>query len=314
MKLSKLTCFLLVFFTLFVLAAVFVISSDPSEGCDSSFIYPEDGSERVFYEDTDGVRYSTIPVNIKDLDFVDNGGVQDKGVADYLKGVLYLTGSSKHKITQDYERSAEYLKSAWENGVIDAGYLLFQSYLRGQGVCQDRFLAFEYLSYSASHGFSRSQRDMGMAYLDAIPLNVEKNYAEAKDWFESAYSLGDKISAVNLAMLYYQGFGVEKNESRAFSLLKMSEQLPYGSVFSGMMELGLFYERGIGTDVDLVQAYKYYDLLSPSGDDDKARIAEQMTPDQIREAISLSRQWQEEHNIFVPSYYGLEYQEDGTFQ
>ena len=90
--------------------------------------------------------------------------------------------------------------------------------------------------------------------------------------------------------------------------------MPYGRDTSGFRGLAAFYEKGIGTDIDLVQVYKYYDLLSPGSAPDKARLEEQMTPEQIREAIRLSRQWQEEHNIFVPSYYGLEYQEDGTFQ
>ena len=90
--------------------------------------------------------------------------------------------------------------------------------------------------------------------------------------------------------------------------------MPYGRDTSGFRGLAAFYEKGIGTDIDLVQAYKYYDLLSPGSVPDKARLEAQMTPEQIREAIRLSRQWQEEHNIFVSSYYGLEYQEDGTFQ
>ncbi|KJZ05241.1 hypothetical protein TW86_21385 [Halomonas sp. S2151] len=96
-------------------------------------------------------------------------------------------------------------------------------------------------------------------------------------------------------------------------LLKM-DGMTYGDEMVGFTSLGGFYEEGIGTDIDLVQAYKYYDLLSPGSAPDKARLEEKMTPEQIREAIRLSREWQEEHNIYVPSYYGLEYQEDGTFQ
>tara|TARA_B100001179_G_C18194836_1_gene234593 strand:+ start:69 stop:338 length:270 start_codon:yes stop_codon:yes gene_type:complete len=88
----------------------------------------------------------------------------------------------------------------------------------------------------------------------------------------------------------------------------------YDSNSFSFNRLARYYEEGIGTDIDLVQAYKYYDLLSPGSAPDKARLEAQMTPEQIQEAIRLSRQWQDEHNIFVPSYYGLEYQEDGSFQ
>ena len=100
----------------------------------------------------------------------------------------------------------------------------------------------------------------------------------------------------------------------SFEIALSVESKPYGDDMVGLDTLAFFYEKGIGTDINVVQAYKYYDLLSPGSAPDKARLEEKMTPEQIREAIRLSRQWQEEHNIFVPSYYGLEYQEDGSFQ
>ncbi|MFP3441885.1 SEL1-like repeat protein, partial [Pantoea sp. SIMBA_133] len=88
---------------------------------------------------------------------------------------------------------------------------------------------------------------------------------------------------------------------KAFEWISKVEELPYGDPMDGFSGLAKVYEEGIGTDVDLVQAYKYYDLLSPGSAPDKARLEEQMTPEQIQEAIRLSRQWQEEQNIFVPS-------------
>ncbi|MED5297303.1 MAG: sel1 repeat family protein, partial [Pseudomonadota bacterium] len=140
------------------------------------------------------------------------------------------------------------------------------------------------------------------------------DHGEAIKWSRLAADQGDLVSAGNLATIYGKGEGVKIDEKTSFDWLFRAETMPYGDPFTVFRGLARYYEEGIGTDVDLVQAYKYYDLLSPGSAPDKARLAEQMTPEQIHEAISLSRQWQEEHNTFVPSYYGLEYQEDGTFQ
>ncbi|PTL89646.1 tetratricopeptide repeat protein, partial [Halomonas sp. SYSU XM8] len=142
---------------------------------------------------------------------------------------------------------------------------------------------------------------------------VEQDIQQARIWFTRAAEQGDAESASQLAGIYRKGLGVPKDERAAFEWLKRAENMPFdGRISHG--GLAVYYEEGIGTEVDLVQAYKYYDLRDPAGAPDKRRLAEQMTPDQIRQAIELSRAWQEEHGIFVPSYYGLEYQPDGSFK
>ncbi|WP_162619919.1 hypothetical protein [Salinicola acroporae] len=51
--------------------------------------------------------------------------------------------------------------------------------------------------------------------------------------------------------------------------------------------------------MDLVSAYKYYDLSGTARVDDKQRIAKEMTQEQIDEAIRQSKEWQKEHNVQV---------------
>ena len=74
------------------------------------------------------------------------------------------------------------------------------------------------------------------------------------------------------------------------------------------------YEKGLRTDQNLVKAYKYYNLLGSAGIKEKDRIAIDMSDAEIQEAIKQSRAWQEEHNTFVPSYYGLEHQTEGIYR
>ncbi|RQW72954.1 sel1 repeat family protein [Halomonas sp. YLB-10] len=233
----------------------------------------------------------------------------------FLSGFLSQGGVRGFDVEKNIEDMVKYNENAWRLGAVDAGYVLFGMYYTGGGVEKNKGVALRYLLDSARLGFIRSQRQLGVAYRGLTLRDlVDKDEAAAFEWFLLAAEQGDRTSATNVAVFLHEGRGVDKDDDEAFRWFSRTEDMPYGGDTSGFRGLAAFYEKGIGTDIDLVQAYKYYDLLSPGSAPDKARLEEQMTPEQIREAIRLSRQWQEEHNIFVPSYYGLEYQEDGTFQ
>lgn len=242
--------------------------------------------------------------------------INGEGEGDVIQRYLYARMLVRGMVEDvSREKGVEMMESVWREGVVDAGYDLFLAFTNGMGVRRNEDVAKNYLITSAELGYILSQQTLGLAYAGrSIDIKMSPDHGEAIKWSRLAADQGDLVSAGNLATIYGKGEGVKIDEKTSFDWLFRAETMPYGDPFTVFRGLARYYEEGIGTDVDLVQAYKYYDLLSPSGDDDKARIAEQMTPDQIHEAISLSRQWQEEHNIFVPSYYGLEYQEDGTFQ
>ncbi len=145
----------------------------------------------------------------------------------------------------------------------------------------------------------------------AISYNVEK----AVYWLEKAAISGDQVSAAVLSSLYYKGDKVSKSEESAFHWRLSATRAKYGdNELGNFLWLGRFYERGVGVKRDIVQAYKCYDLSGTAGSKGKERVAEEMTQDQIDEATRQSRAWQEEHNIYVPSYSGLEHQSDGSYQ
>nr|WP_300308138.1 tetratricopeptide repeat protein [Halomonas sp.] len=235
--------------------------------------------------------------------------------SQYLLGILYMNGSSSQEIEKDDAKSLEYLKESWDNGVSDAGLPLASIYYNGSSVEEDNELALCYLKKSAKLGFLRSQRELAKAYLgEKWEGLVKKDIPTGIEWLERAANSGDLVSASYLADFYYQGEIVEKDLNLAFDWLVKASESKYGSDINTFDWMAKFYEEGIGTEVDLVQAYKYYDLTGTSGSDDKERLSDKMTQDQIDEAIRLSREWQEKHNTFVPSYDGLEHQPDGSFR
>nr|CDQ36527.1 Polar organelle development protein [Virgibacillus halodenitrificans] len=227
---------------------------------------------------------------------VDDGDLKGK----YVLGVTYLNGSSYRNVKEDGGKAFSIFKSLWDQGVVDAGYSLFSMYYEGFGVDKNYKTAFQYLKESAEMGYTLSQRTLAEAYRgkDYEGL-VGKNYDKAMYWYEKAVDNGDKRSAIALASMYYHGEGVEKNDKKTFEWALRCTQLKYGTITAGFSTLAKFYEEGIGTDVDLVQAYKYYDLQGSAGAEGKQRLSKQMTKEQIEEARRQSQEWQKEHNVRI---------------
>jgi len=237
--------------------------------------------------------------------------------AQYIMGLVYTKGYERWGVERDLDQGLTLLQSAWKNGAADAGYTLAHIYLQGLGVTRDSELALEYLRESSNMGFLLSLRELGRAYIgeeedweDQVGQDVSCGLA----LLERAANSGDLKSAMSLASIYAKGELVEKDFVAAREWTYKWAESQYGTDPNAFSWLARFYEQGLGVGRDLVQAYKFYDLMDPAGADGKARLAEEMTDEQIAEAIRQSRAWQEEHNTFVPSYYNLEYQEDGSFR
>ena len=62
------------------------------------------------------------------------------------------------------------------------------------------------------------------------------------------------------------------------------------------------YAEGKGVAQDYVTAYMYYDLAGTAGAEEKSKLAELMTSEQVLEGISRSHKWQDQHNSYRPGY------------
>ena len=103
---------------------------------------------------------------------------------------------------------------------------------------------------------------------------------------------GDAMSQIGLGFLYFSGKGVAKDYVEAARWYqKAADQ---GNA-SGQHSLGRMYAAGLGVNQDYVTAYKWFNLAVGNGDATANRsrdeVAMKMTPGQIAEAQSLTRQW-----------------------
>lgn len=219
----------------------------------------------------------------------------------YLLGLLYLNGDEAFRVDQNCEKSFSLLTDAWGADIADAGHALATMYYHG--VCTDKDIdkARELATRTAHSGYILSQRMLGMAYLGE---KWEKLYNYDVDegvyWLSMAGNAGDRRSAAHLAGIYYDGDIVKKSNKKYFEWLKKAISSKYEKRNrAGFMAFAKCYERGKGTEVDLVKAYKYYDLSGTAGIESKQRISKKMTQEQIDEALRQSEAWQEEHNIEI---------------
>ncbi|WP_110687673.1 tetratricopeptide repeat protein [Salinicola aestuarinus] len=231
--------------------------------------------------------------------------------SQYILGHAYLNGYGDLEV--DYPRAYHWFENAAENGSDEAYYYMGLMLAYGRGVDSDVEQGMLYLEKSAESGVLEAQKDIAEAYMVGINGDVSVvDESKAAYWSGVLADNGDPLAMQRMSIFYKFGRGVEKNENEAFKWIRRAVDKDYILAFD---QAGDFYAQGIGTDQDLVRAYMMYDLGGTASSGKKAELAEQMTQAQIDEAVSLSRQWQDEHNSYRPSYHGLEAQgSDGHYE
>jgi len=223
------------------------------------------------------------------------------GRKKYLLGLLYLNGDKEFRVEKNCEESFKLLNDASKRGISDAKYALATMYYHGvctkKNINQARGLS----TQAAQEGYILAQRMLGLAYVgekweELYPYDLE----EGIYWLRKAGNAGDGRSAGQLAYMYRKGEEVPRDDKKSFVWLKKGIFNKYekGSGI-GFPVLAERYEKGVGTEVDLVKAYKYYDLIGTAGIESKQRISKKMTQEQIDEALRQSQAWQEEHNVQI---------------
>jgi uncharacterized protein len=160
----------------------------------------------------------------------------------------------------------------------------------------------------AEAGDPSCQNFVGILYAEG--KGVPADPAEADRWFRRAADKGNGYAALNLGaalgLAYESGEGVRRNYRSAAKWYDAAAE--HGDI-GAASQLTSLYERGLGLDQDLEEAYFWYrvalgDVHDPSRrSDEKAlhRVATQLSKDQIAAAEKAAREWHpEEVELAVP--------------
>jgi TPR repeat protein len=151
-----------------------------------------------------------------------------------------------------YAQSITELKSKAEDGDVQAQLALAKAYHLGEGIEKDEAQAVQWWEKAAEHGNVSAQVSLGSVY--SLGAGVPKNYAAAVRWWKKAAEQGDVTAEGNLGTAYGLGMGVPKDEVESVRWhTKAAENGNAASQFS----LGMFYLQGAGVPKDEAEGVKW---------------------------------------------------------
>ena len=157
-----------------------------------------------------------------------------------------------------YEEALVFLSKAYQSGDYKA--------LNDAGVVFERNNEFKKAMYfykeAFKNGVSVAAQNIGNMYEQGY--GVKRNSKKAIVYYQKAIDMGCGSSYYKLSNLYLHGIGVNKNEAKAFELVKQGAEIEDDGV-NCLVSLGYYYECGIGTNIDLKQAFICYKKSAKSG-------------------------------------------------
>lgn len=155
------------------------------------------------------------------------------------------------------------LLEAARQGIPEAQYVVGIFYENGLGVSADKTIAEEWLLKSAQNGFAAGQYELSLA----LQSKGEVNLAEAVGWLRKSALQGFPL-AQHLYSLYCEaGIGMAPDPTEALRVCLLAADRDY---CPAVRRAASMLEQGIGTAVDLAQAFSRYRRAAELGDADAA--------------------------------------------
>jgi len=144
---------------------------------------------------------------------------------------------------------------------------------------------------AAEKGEAWAQNKLGHMYRNGYGWGVTEDYATAVKWYRKAAEQGYANAQFNLGYMYENGEVVPEDDATAVKWYTTAAEQGYANA---QRNLGHMYRNGEGVPEDNVMAYMWWNLAAAQGDEDakknKRIVKERMTPAQIAEAQTLSRE------------------------
>ncbi len=164
-----------------------------------------------------------------------------KPLVVFLSLALFGFASEPYSPSSSYDTSILIVQA--KAGDAHAQFQLAAFYDSGIAVRRSTSKAKKWYRLAALNGHAEAQNSLGSIYQE------EKNYIEAREWYEHAANLKHPKGITNLANLYDLGLGVLQNKQKAYVLYLQAAKL--GDV-QAMVKLGQTAAAG-----QLAQKYEY---------------------------------------------------------
>lgn len=130
-------------------------------------------------------------------------------------------------------------------GDVEAQFRVGNIYDTGNGAPSSSENAKKYYLMAANQGYAEAQNSLGSIF------QAEKNYAEAKLWYERAAAQNHPWATNSLAYLYDLGLGVPQDRTKGFELYSRAADLGWAEA---MWNIANMYGAGQIGKTDMVMA------------------------------------------------------------
>ena len=205
---------------------------------------------------------------------------------------------------KEFAKAVAELMPLAKGGDATAQYFIACMSFDGEGLPQDYRAGIKWYSAAAERGHAHAAAMLGWLYVTgpnvAWHSEVPTDLVAAVKWLRLAVKGDDQFGERTLAGLYEKGRGVPADLGEAARLYRLAADQGDSDSQSS---LGFLYFNGDGVIKDYVQAYLWFNLCAAHSSSrsitsasyycrkDRELLEGMMTPDQIAEAQSLTRNW-----------------------
>lgn len=175
------------------------------------------------------------------------------------------------KADEPQESYEERMTRLADEGDVDACLTLGYVYLYGEnGLEQDDDKAFKYYTLAADKEDKVALNNLGSLYYSGI--GTKKDIVKAVKLFEKAASLGNNEAAVNLAFIYLTSSS-DANSSVRSKVVKLFNQAAEGGNITAQYMMGMIYYNGYGISKNDDKAFQFLKKAASQYDEAQYQIA-----------------------------------------
>jgi TPR repeat protein/tRNA A-37 threonylcarbamoyl transferase component Bud32 len=228
---------------------------------------------------------------------VDQGHQEAQEGLKRCADVLYRFGFEHYTIKEagEHQKAFGFFKLAAEYGHLEAQFYLGVCYEHGKGGAEKNLLealqwyrcaaekqhpaalnslgshhynlknaeeykkAFEYFKAAANHKYLLAQYNLGLCY--EFGRGTEKDLGQAEACYKEAADRGHSSAQYKRGLHYYNSKDAAEKKKGFEYFRSVAEQ----KHLNGQFYLGCCYENGIGTEINLEEAVKYYKMAEARG-------------------------------------------------
>ncbi|MBI3451590.1 MAG: sel1 repeat family protein [Rhodospirillales bacterium] len=204
-------------------------------------------------------------------------------------------------IALDPREAARWYRMAAENKNAEAQFTLANAYAFGRGVPQDTKEAFTWLRRAANNNHIPAM--LGLASLYDGGRGVAKNPAAATQWIRRAADRGNLWAIYHYGERLENGKGIQANPDEAMTWFRRAAESGYADAIHRVSQFWLNSEGGAPTTEQDISTYMMLTLSMERGNDalkkqaaeERAILANRMTPDDIATATARAKAWKPEN-------------------